>query len=145
MKSKLIGLSLGLALAAGAGQYAVDWCAITPGGTTAGGGYTLNSAIGQPEATAAGALAGGGVSLTGGFWAIQALQTPGAPDLYIRRSGRSVIVSWEAVPGWNLYQGGDLRAPLAGWAVCTNLTTANGTNFFTWPARVSNQFFRLGP
>lgn len=47
--------------------YTLDWWTVNGGGTTfsTGGGYSLGSTAGQPDA---GALAGGGYTLGGGFW-----------------------------------------------------------------------------
>jgi hypothetical protein len=53
-------------------QIAIDWQSIDGGGSTTpstGGTFTLVSSIGQPDA---GTLAGGSVSVLGGFWAVAA-------------------------------------------------------------------------
>jgi len=47
------------------------------GGTSAGGGYSVSGTLGQHDA--GGPMTGNGYSLTGGFWALFAVQTPGAP------------------------------------------------------------------
>jgi hypothetical protein len=53
------------------GQLAIPWFTIANGGaTSADGGYELSGTIGQADATAAGALTGGGYALTDGFWAV---------------------------------------------------------------------------
>lgn len=65
-----------LALAAYAsGQYTVNWSTIDGGGTmsSAGGSYALSGTIGQPDASAPGAMTGGSFALTGGFWVPLAL------------------------------------------------------------------------
>jgi hypothetical protein len=53
----------------------------------------VSGTIGQPDAS--GAMTGGGYSLTGGFWSLLAVQTPGAPPLMIARTTTNTIaVSW---------------------------------------------------
>jgi hypothetical protein len=61
----LLGAS-GLALAQGPG-YALDWWTVDGGGHTfsQGGGYTLGSTVGQPDAYV---LSDGDYTLAGGFW-----------------------------------------------------------------------------
>jgi hypothetical protein len=82
MKKIILGLSLILPAAGFAQQYSIDWHKIAGGGgTSSGGQYSLSGTIGQPDASAA--MTGGNYSLTGGFWALYALQTPGAPLLTI--------------------------------------------------------------
>jgi len=57
----------GLLLATAAGAAQIDWYSIDGGGAfSSGGGFELNSAIGQPDA---GLLSGGSFRLTGGFLA----------------------------------------------------------------------------
>ncbi len=66
----VIGLIL-CGLPAGAQQpeqvYTIGWWTVDGGGATfsTGGGYSLGNTTGQPDA---GALAGGGYTLGGGFW-----------------------------------------------------------------------------
>ena len=44
-------------------------------------------------------MTGGNYSLTGGFWSlIAAVQTGGAPTLYITSSGNTVTVYWQGFP-----------------------------------------------
>ena len=56
-----------VALAQSGGGYDLSWNTIDGGGTTwsEGGGYSLGSTVGQPDA---GVLSGGGYTLAGGFW-----------------------------------------------------------------------------
>ena len=57
----------GLATAQTGGGYDLTWSTIDNGGdASAGGGYTLNGTMGQPDVGIA--LAGGGYTLVGGFW-----------------------------------------------------------------------------
>jgi len=122
-------------------QYSIDWYKIAGGGgTSTNGQYAVTGTIGQPDAS--GTMSGGNYALTGGFWAIYALQTPGAPTLFISRSGTSVTVYWQNVSGWNLQQNGNLTIP-AGWSSSSGITTSSGTNYLNLPSPVGNLFFRL--
>lgn len=55
------------ALAQSGGGYDLTWNTVDGGGYawSTGGGYALGGTVGQPDA---GALTGGGYTLTGGFW-----------------------------------------------------------------------------
>ena len=119
-------------------NYSIDWHKIAGGGgTSAGGGYTVSGTIGQPEA--GGAITGGNFSLTGGFWSIFAVQTPGAPLLTITHSGNQAIVSWSpSVTGWTLQTNGNLGT--------TNWVNYGGSvinNTVTNSPTAGNLFFRL--
>lgn len=49
----------------------VDWFTVDGGGgASTGGNLELSGTIGQPDASAAGAMTGGGLTLTGGFWGV---------------------------------------------------------------------------
>jgi hypothetical protein len=77
MTTRILALSVILATGAmlAAGDYAVDWLTVDGGAqiSSTGSGYDLWGTIGQPDASAAGALTGGGYELTGGFWVPAAL------------------------------------------------------------------------
>src|SRR5881396_2997907 len=79
--------------AALAQSYSIDWFTIDGGGgTSTGGVYSVSGTIGQPDA---GRMSGGIYGLDGGFWGlIAAIQTPGAPFLFVNKSGGSVTISW---------------------------------------------------
>src|ERR1035441_8169041 len=83
-------------------SYSIDWYKIAGGGgTSTGGTYQVSGTIGQPDAS--GAMSGGNYSVTGGFWSLYAVQTPGAPLLTITYAGNQAIVSWSpSVTGWTL-------------------------------------------
>src|SRR5258706_10473780 len=75
------------------GPYDLRWNTIDGGGgTSTGGVYAVSGTIGQPDV---GTMGGGNYTLIGGFWGAFALQTPGAPYLYITNSGGTVTVFWE--------------------------------------------------
>ena len=72
-RRKLAGLGVALALLAGtlsaapSGTFSIDWWTVDGGGgASSGGDFTLSGTAGQADA---GTLAGGGLSLQGGFWA----------------------------------------------------------------------------
>jgi len=110
------------------------------GGTSAGGFYTLNGTVGQHDAGAP--MFGGAYALTGGFWALLALQTPGAPMLYISKSAGTVSINWQNTSGWILQQNASLAAP-ANWSASSGVTTLNGTNYFNLSSPSGSLYFRL--
>ncbi len=63
----LFAMLASVALAQSGGGYDLTWNTVDSGGYTfsAGGGYSLGSTVGQPDA---GVLTGGGYTLAGGFW-----------------------------------------------------------------------------
>ena len=129
---------LWLALTAHAQSYSIDWYKIAGGGgTSTGGTYQVNGTIGQPDAS--GAMTGGNYSLTGGFWSLFAVQTPGAPLLTITYSANQAIVSWpSAATGWTLQTNANLATPT--WGNYLGNTINNSVT--NAPAR-GNLFFRL--
>jgi hypothetical protein len=75
--------------------YSIDWFSIdSGGGTSTGGLFSVTGTIGQPDAGAA--MTGDNYSVVGGFWSIFAVQTPGAPLLWVARAGNYVVISWPA-------------------------------------------------
>jgi hypothetical protein len=58
-------LAVGAAYAQATGYTLPWWTADGGGGQSQGGEYALHATVGQPDA---GTLAGGGYTLTGGFW-----------------------------------------------------------------------------
>ena len=96
----VLALSLGLVLGASAvhGQFAISFHTIDGGGgTSSGGGFTLQGTIGQPDAT--GPLTGGPWSLTGGYWAGQGIVVP--------PSGYAAWAATNVPPGFDASFGGD--------------------------------------
>jgi hypothetical protein len=135
----LLGItSLPLPTSAVAQSYNIPWYKVAGGGGTSTGGiYSIAGTIGQPDAS--GAMTGGNYSLTGGFWALYAVQTPGAPLLTITYFGNQAIVSWSpSVTGWTLQTNANLATGIwgnyLGPAVNNSLTNA--------PPK-GNLFFRL--
>ena len=83
--------------------YSLDWQTIDGGGgTSTGGVYSVTGTIGQPDA--GGAMTGGNYSLTGGFWSLYAVQTPGAPYLWVMRTTTNTVCVWWALSdtAWQL-------------------------------------------
>jgi hypothetical protein len=119
-------------------NYSIDWYKVAGGGgTSSGGSYSLSGTIGQPEAS--GALTGGNYSLTGGFWALYAVQTPGAPLLSISYVGHEAIVSWSpTASGWTLQTNANLATPTWG-----NYAGSVLNNSITNAPPNLNVFFRL--
>ena len=95
-----------LPAAASAQNYSIDWYKISGGGgmNSTGGVYSVSGTIGQHDA--GGPMTGGNYSVTGGFWALYAVQTLGAPLLSIvRTTTNTVAVFWPSPStGWTLQQ-----------------------------------------
>jgi hypothetical protein len=119
-------------------QYSIDWYKIAGGdGTSTGGVFTVSGTIGQADASSA--MTGPGYSLTGGFWALYAVQTPGAPVLTITHVGNQAIVSWSpSVSGWTLQTNANLATPTWGNYLGTVIN-----NTVTNAPPKGNVFFRL--
>src|ERR1039458_2189888 len=77
-------------------SYSIDWYKVSGGGgTSTGGAYQVSGTIGQHDA--GGPMTGGNYLLTGGFWSLYAVQTPGAPLLSILRTvTNTIVVSWRS-------------------------------------------------
>jgi hypothetical protein len=127
-----------LALTANAQNYSIDWYKIAGGGgPSTGGTYQVSGTVGQPDAS--GAMTGGSYSLTGGFWALYAVQTAGAPLLTITYVGNQAVVSWpSSVTGWTLQTNANLGTPTWGNYLGTILN-----NSVTNAPPKGNLFFRL--
>jgi hypothetical protein len=117
-------------------SYSIDWSTIDGGGgTSAGGPYSLSATIGQPDA---GPMLGGGYSLSGGFWSIEAIALPGVPKLFIMRSGTNAVISWTpSPPGFFLQGSSNLSA--VSWADAPS----GSTNPAAIPASTAARFYRL--
>jgi hypothetical protein len=132
----MIAIILSAQPALHAQTYSIDWYKVACGGSTSTGAvYSVSGTIGQPDAS--GAMSGGNYSVTGGFWSLYAVQTPGAPLLTITRIGNQVVVSWDAaVTGWSLQTNANLSTPTwgnyLGTVVNNRITNSppKGTVFF---------------
>ena len=136
----LVVLASILCLRASGQSYSIDWYKIAGGGgTSTGGTYQVTGTIGQPDASANTALSGGNYSLTGGFWSLYAVQTPGAPLLTITYVGNQAIVSWSpSAVGWTLQTNANLATPTWG----NYLGTVVNNRATNSPPK-GNVFFRL--
>ena len=131
------------ALVVSAQPYSIDWYKISGGGgTSTNGQYSVSGTIGQADA--GGPMTNGQYSLTGGFWAVTAVQTPGAPLLTIRPgAANSIIISWPSPSaGFLLQQSASLGTP--GWGNFSGSTNNDGTTkSVTIQPPTGNKFFRL--
>ncbi len=128
--------------AALAQSYSIDWHTIGGGGgTSTGGVFAVSGTIGQPDASPQ-PMAGGSFSLTGGFWSLVAVQTPGAPLLSIERQGAGVRVFWPlSATGFVLDQS---PAATGDWSQVTFPYATNATDIsISAPAPRGNHFYRL--
>jgi hypothetical protein len=120
-------------------QYSIGWQAIAGGGgmSSTGGVYSLSGTIGQHDA--GGPMTGASYSLTGGFWALYAVQTAGAPFLTITHSGNQAIISWNSsATGWTLQTNNNLAT--GSWG---NYAGSVINNSVTNSPLTGNLFFRL--
>jgi hypothetical protein len=123
-------------------SYSINWYKVSGGGgTSTNSQYSLSGTIGQQDASAA--LTGGSFSLTGGFWSIYALQTPGLPNLSIRAvAPNSVVVSWLNSGSYTLQTNSVLTT--TNWTSYNGaIVLLNGTNNVTLSPPLGNLFFRL--
>jgi hypothetical protein len=146
LKTIVVG-ALAYAAATGlapAQAYSIDWYTIDGGGgTSTGGVYSVTGTIGQPDAGAV--MSGGNYTLQGGFWAIQAVQTPGAPLLSIARTTtNTVVVFWPSPStGWTLQQNTNSISSV-NWSNTPGTIQDNGTTktLIVNPP-TGNRFYRL--
>ena len=82
----VLGAAILLATSVARAQtYSIDWYKVSGGGgSSTGGVYSVSGTIGQHDA--GGPMTGGNYCVTGGFWSLYAVQTPGAPFLTITLS-----------------------------------------------------------
>ena len=132
-----------LSLAAHAQSYSIDWFKVAGGGgVSSNATYQVSGTIGQQDAS--GAMTGGNYSLTGGFWALYAVQTPGAPLLTMSVSGANVILSWPTnATGFTLESTRSLGAAAVWTTNSTVPVVVNGQNTVTNPITGAQMFFRL--
>jgi hypothetical protein len=123
--------------------YSIDWNKVAGGGGSGSNGqFTLSGTIGQHDAGSA--MTVGNYTLTGGFWSITAVPTPGSPLLSIRfTSTNTVIVSWpSSSTGFVLQQNSDLSN--TNWVAPLETTSDDSTNRFIIVSPLAgNRFYRL--
>ena len=124
-------------------QFAIDWYKVSGGGgTSTGGVYSVSGTIGQHDA--GGPMTGGSYSLTGGFWALYAVQTPGAPVLTIKLTTTNTAQIYWPSPstGFNLQVNTNLAT--ANWVTPAESVTDNGTiKYIIVNPPTGNRFYRL--
>jgi hypothetical protein len=131
-------------LQANAQSYSIDWATIDGGGgTSSNGQYVVSGTIGQPDANQQ-PMTGGNYSLTGGFWSLFAVQTPGAPTLAIFLTGtNTAMVYWPSPStGFGLQQNTNLIT--TNWITPSETINDNGTSrFIIVNPPTGNRFYRL--
>ena len=132
-----------ITLAAQAQNYFIDWYKVSGGGgSSTGGTYQVSGSIGRHDA--GGPMTGGNFSLTGGFWALYAVQPPGAPLLRIFLTPtNTAVVAWPyPSTGWNLQQNTNLAT--TNWVTPAQTVNNNGTiNYIIVNPPTGNRFYRL--
>jgi hypothetical protein len=106
-------------------NYSIAWYKIAGGGgSSSGGGYSVSGTIGQADAGLA--MKGGNYSLTGGFWSLNAVQTPGAPLLSITLTfTNTALISWPSPStGFNLQFNSSLSS--SNWVTPPQTINDNG-------------------
>ncbi len=143
MKRIILFISLAVPALVFAQSYQIDWYRFSGGGgTSTGGVYSVSGTVGQFDA--GGPLTGGDFSLTGGFWSLFAVQTPGAPRLTITLTAtNTALISWPSPSaGFILQQNSSLNS--TNWITAPQTPLDNGTTVSVVvnpPA--GNVFFRL--
>ncbi|EEF59927.1 hypothetical protein [Pedosphaera parvula] len=143
MKTLFLLLLLFCAHAVFAQPFSIDWYKIAGGGGRSSGGlFEVNGTIGQHDASTP--MSGGNFSLTGGFWALSAVQTVGAPTLFLTQSGNNVVLSWAApAPGFVLESNSSVTASNSWLIVSPTPVSTNGFNYVTNLITPGNKFYRL--
>ena len=143
MKRIILFIGLSVPVLACAQSYRIDWYKYSGGsGTSTGGVYSVSGTLGQHDA--GGPMAGGGYSLTGGFWSLYAVSTPGAPRLTITlTSTNTVLISWPSPSiGFVLQQNSNLAS--TNWVNAPQTPTDNGASVsVVVNPPTGNLFYRL--
>jgi hypothetical protein len=124
-------------------NYSIDWYKVAGGGgTSTGGVYSVSGTIGQHDAGEP--MTGGNYSVTGGFWSLFAVQTPGAPLLRISLTKtNTAIVSWPSPStGYNLQANANLAT--TNWIAPAETVIDDGTNkYIIVNPPAGKRFYRL--
>ena len=125
------------------GQYSIDWSTLDGGGgTSTGSVYTVTGTIGQPDA---GTMSGGNFTLAGGFWGIiAAVQTPGAPYLWVTLTPTNTVAVWWALSetSWQLQATTNLATAGSIWTGRAYVTNGANCVYIESPP-AGNRFYRL--
>jgi hypothetical protein len=147
-RSNLAFLVGALALAAfafsiPAQPYSVTWHKVSGGGgTSSNSPFAVSGAIGQHDA--AKSMSGGNFSVTGGFWALYAVHTAGAPALGILRTPTNTVeVYWPSPStGWDLQVNTNLST--TNWVTPPETVNDNGTiKYIIVNPPTGDRFYRL--
>ena len=146
MNAKKTFLVTGLAIftaVATTQSYSVDWYKIAGGGGTgSNGSYSVSGTIGQHDA--GGPLTGGNYSITGGFWSLFAVPSPGTPllTIFLTTTNTAVVIWPSPSSGWNLQQNTDLNT--ANWVAPSETVNDDGANkFIIINPPAGNRYYRL--
>jgi hypothetical protein len=123
--------------------YSIDWHKVAGGGgASSNGQFSVVGTVGQADAS--GPLSGGNFSLTGGFWALYALQTPGAPLLRIfLTSTNTAVVGWP-FPSTGFHLQVNTNLATTNWnAVATPVIVVGTENEVIVSPPTGNRFYRL--
>jgi hypothetical protein len=138
-----LAVFLSITCSLNAQSFSIDWYKIGGGGgASTNGQCSLSGTIGQHDA--GGPLTGGSYSLTGGFWALYAIQTTNGPTLRIfLTTTNTAVVAWPSPStGWKLQQ--NLNLSTTTWTTPAETVNDNGTEkFIIVKPPVSNRFYRL--
>jgi hypothetical protein len=124
-------------------SYDIDWYKVAGGGgTSTASVYSVSGTIGQHDAGAP--MTGDNYSLTSGFWALFAVQTSGAPALFITRSGNNAILYWSTnAAGFALEHKNSLAVPNGWTLVSPPPVTIGAFQYVTNASAPGNNFYRL--
>ena len=143
LKSALTLLFICVAALGAFGQFSISWYKISGGGgSSSNGQYAISGTIGQHDA--GGPMTGGSYSVTGGFWALYAVQTINAPLLSIVLTPtNTAVVSWPSPStGFALQQISSLTG--TNWVAPSETVQDNGTTkFIVVNPPAGNRFYRL--
>lgn len=134
---------LTLLTGADAQQFSIGWHTIDGGGgSSQSGSFAVTGTMGQPDASYY-TMTGPKFSITGGFWSIFVVQTPGAPTLKIRfTETNTAIVSWpSASTGYTLQQNATLL--YRDWLAPTEPVQDDGTSKYIVTSPSGNRYYRL--
>jgi hypothetical protein len=131
------------AVSLSAQQYSVNWHKVSGGGgPSSNGSVAINGTIGQHDA--GGPMSGGSYSVTGGFWALYAMQTAGAPYLSITNTHTNAVMVYWPYPsaGWDLQVNTNLAS--TNWTTPPQTVDNNGViNYIIVTPPTGNRFYRL--
>ena len=131
-------------LIASAQQYAIPWSKIAGGGgmQSTGGVYSVSGTIGQHDA--GGPMVGGPYSLTGGFWSLYAVQTPGAPVLSIKLTTTNTAQVYWPSPSTGFTLQVNTNLATTNWVTPAESVIDNGTiKYILVNPPAGQRFYRL--